>query len=96
VEVLGSLALIFGFFGRIAALGVIGLMGVAAWKTMAMQIAGGGAITAEVVKTWWYDNPQIQTTYGAFHILAVAVGLALLIRGSGALSFDRAMSKDPA
>lgn len=95
VEILASLCLIFGFFGRIAALSVAGTMGVAAWKTLE-GLAGDGTVALEHVKTWWYDNPAMQTTYGSYHLLAIGVGLAIVIRGSGWLSIDRALSKGPA
>ena len=83
-EVLGSIALIFGFFGRFCALCIAGVLAVAAWKA-------GGLEAGEYLK-WWRDAPGA-TTYGSYHLLGVLCGLAILIRGSGALSLDRVLGK---
>lgn len=83
-EVLGSIALIFGFFGRFMALAVIAVMAGAAWKA--------GGIEAGEYLRWWIDKPG-ETTYGSYHILAIGAAVAIVIRGSGALSVDRALTK---
>ena len=90
VEVLGSLFLIFGILARPAAAAVAVTMAMAAWKTLqglAVVDEQQMPVTLEHVKTWWYDNP------GSYHILAVGVAIAIMIRGAGWLSLDRAMSK---
>ena len=85
-EVLGSIALIFGFFGRFCALSIGALMAVAAWKA--------GGLEAGEVLTWWRDAPGA-TTYGSYHLLAVGAALAIVVRGSGALSIDRKIAPRP-
>ena len=85
-EVLGSLALILGVFGRFSALCIGGLMAVAAYQV--------GGIAEGDVLTWWRDAPG-NTTYGSYHLLAVGAALAILIRGSGALSIDRKLAPKP-
>lgn len=85
-EVLGALALILGLFGRFSALCIGALMAVAAFKV-------GGIEAGEVLK-WWRDAPGA-TTYGGYHLLAVGASLAILIRGSGALSIDRMVARAP-
>jgi uncharacterized membrane protein YphA (DoxX/SURF4 family) len=85
-EVLGSAALILGVFGRFSALCIGALMAVAAYKV-------GGIEVGEVL-TWWRDKPGA-TTYGGYHLLAVGASLAILIRGSGALSIDRMLAPKP-
>ena len=59
------------------------LMGVAAWKA--------GGLEAGEYMTWWKDAPGA-TTYGGYHLLAIGASLAILIRGSGALSVDHALA----
>lgn len=91
-EILAPIALIIGLFGRLSALVVAGVMGVAAWKTMEMKAGGTALIDLPHVKWWWLDLPGA-TSYGSYHILAIGVALAILIRGSGWLSLDRAFTK---
>ena len=77
VEFFGSLALIFGFGGRAAALGILGIMVVAAirvhWEhgffmNWVGKISGEG-----------YE----------YHLLAAALALVVIVRGAGAFSVDR-------
>jgi putative oxidoreductase len=83
-ELLGSIALVFGFFGRLAAIGIGATMVGAAWKT---HLSDGN------FKEWWiFDNMGLE---GGYHMLAVGICLAILIRGSGALSIDRKLSGPP-
>ena len=84
-EVLGSVALIFGFFGRFCALSIAGLLGVAAYA----KLGTGGT---EVMLQWWRDFYEAPT-YASYHILGFGAALAILIRGSGALSLDRLFAK---
>ena len=83
-EVVGSVSLIVGFFGRFCALAIGGVMVMAAWKA--------GGLEAGQYLDWWRDAPGA-TTYGSYHILAVGAAIAILIRGSGALSVDRAITR---
>ncbi len=85
-EVLGSIALILGLFGRFSALCIGGLLAVAAYRV--------GGIEAGDVLAWWRDAPGA-TTYGAYHVLAIGACLAILVRGSGALSIDRTLAPKP-
>jgi putative oxidoreductase len=79
-EFFGGLGLIFGFLGRIAALGIISNMAVA----IAMVHLPFGLFMN------WQGN---QAGEGfEYHLLAIAMGLAVLINGSGAVSIDRAIT----
>lgn len=80
-EFFGGLGLITGALGRVAAVGVGSVMVVAA----AMNHIGNG----------FFMNWGGQLPAGAegweFHLLAVALALVVILRGSGALSVDRAV-----
>jgi len=76
VEFFGGLALILGFLGRIAAFGVLCRM-----------------IYAVVTLYWQFGffmnwTGESRAEGYEYHLLAIALGLAILIRGSGALSVD--------
>lgn len=91
-EILAPIALIFGLLGRFAGLVVAGVMGTAAWQVMARHAGGTELIDLPHVKWWWFDSVG-NASMGSYHLLAIAVGLVILIRGSGMLSLDRAFSK---
>jgi putative oxidoreductase len=77
----GGLGLIVGLFTRIAALGVVGLM--------------IGAIFMIHLQYGFFMN-WMGTQKGEgieFHLLALAMAAALLLRGAGAFSADRALAK---
>lgn len=77
VEFLCGLGLIVGLLGRVAALGIICKMLV--------------AIQGDAVHNGFFMN-WAGTDRGEgyeFHLLAIALGLAILIKGSGAVSVDR-------
>lgn len=77
-EFLGSLALIVGFLSRVAATGIGIIMIGAAW----MHRANGFFMN-------WYG---VKSGEGfEYHILALAICVALIIKGSGALSVDRVL-----
>jgi putative oxidoreductase len=80
-ESLGAIALISGFFTRIAALAIAVEMAVAVylihWK-------------AGFFMNWMGNQKGEGFEY---HILAVAIALALVIRGGGLWSIDRAIAK---
>lgn len=79
-EFFGSIGLIVGFLSRIAAGGIAIIMIGAA----NMHAANGFFMN-------WYGN-QNGEGY-EFHLLAIGIALALVLRGSGALSLDHALSK---
>ncbi len=77
----GGLGLIVGLFTRIASLGVAGLM--------------IGAIFMVHLRNGFFMN-WMGTQKGEgieFHLLALAMAAALLLRGGGAFSVDRALAK---
>lgn len=80
-EFFGGLGLLFGFLGRIAALGIMCNMIVAIAKVH----AGNGFFMN------WAGNQKGEGY--EFHLLAIAIALVIQIKGSGALSVDRALSK---
>jgi putative oxidoreductase len=79
-EFLGGLGLIFGLLGRIAAFGIISNMVVA----VSMVHLQYGLFMN------WAGNQKGEGI--EYHLLAIALGLAILIKGSGALSLDRGLS----
>jgi putative oxidoreductase len=77
----GGLLLILGLAGRVAAIGIIGNM-----------------IVAVALVHWRFG--LFMNWYGAqkgegfeYHLLAIALGLVILMRGSGALSIDRLLAR---
>jgi putative oxidoreductase len=80
-EFLGGIGLVLGLLGRVAAFGILCNMLAAVWMVhfkFGFFINWSGAKTGE-----GYE----------YHLLAIAVALALIVKGSGALSIDRALSK---
>jgi putative oxidoreductase len=80
-EFLGGLGLIVGFLSRIAAFGIICVMVVAVFR---VHLANGFFMN-------WAGNQKGEGF--EFHILAIGIGLAILIRGAGAVSVDRAITR---
>ncbi len=79
-EFFGSLGLIVGFLTRIAALGIVGLM-------------IGAIFTVHLQSGFFMNWAGNQAGEGyEFHLLAIAMAAALLLRGAGAFSIDRALS----
>ena len=77
VEFFGGLSLIFGLLSRLGALGITADM-------------------CGAVATVHYHNGLFMNWYGMqkgepfeFHLLAIAIGVLILVRGAGALSLDR-------
>ena|SRR6185436_19089489 len=79
-ETLGSLGLIFGFVTRVAALGIGSVMVVAA---VMVHRPNGFFMN-------WMGNQKGEGF--EYHILALAIAIAVLIKGGGKWSIDRALS----
>jgi putative oxidoreductase len=80
-EFLGGIGLLLGFLGRVAAFGIACNMVVA----VAMIHRHFGFFAN------WYGQQKGEGF--EYHILVVAITLAIMIKGSGAFSVDRALSK---
>lgn len=80
-EFFGSLGLIFGFLSRVAA-GGIGVIMLGAVAT----VHGSAGFFMD-----WYNqgNPEGYE----YHILAIGLALAVILKGAGKLSVDRALTK---
>ncbi|MBO0862477.1 MAG: DoxX family protein [Chloracidobacterium sp.] len=78
-EFLGSLGLIFGFLTRLSALGIISVM-------------LGAIFTVHEQYGFFMNWTGKQAGEGIeYHLLAIGIAIALLVRGGGAFSFDRAI-----
>lgn len=83
-EFLGGIGLIIGLLGRIAALGILVNMVVA----IVMVHARNG---------FFMNWSGTQAGEGfEYHLLAIAIAAAILLKGSGALSVDKALARAPA
>lgn len=81
IEFFGSLALIAGAFSRAAALGVIAVM-------------VGAVLTVHLPNGFFMNWSGAQAGEGfEYHLLAIGIALAIVIRGSGSLSVDRILSR---
>jgi putative oxidoreductase len=80
-EFLGGIGLLIGFLGRVAAFGIATDMVVAV--TLVHRHVGFFAN--------WYGTQKGEGY--EYHILAIAACLAIMIKGSGALSIDRSASR---
>jgi putative oxidoreductase len=79
-ELAGSLMLIFGFLTRLAALG-IGCVMLGAWLLVHLRMG------------FFMNWAGTQKGEGfEYHVLALGLAVALLIKGGGALSVDRAIA----
>ena len=79
-EFFGALALITGFLGRVGAFGVLGVMGGAIFL---VHSENGFFMN-------WYGSQQGEGF--EYHLLAIGMALAVIIKGSGAFSIDRSLS----
>jgi putative oxidoreductase len=79
-EFLGSIGLLLGLLGRIAAFGICCNMLVAI-TTVHWQFG---------LFANWFGNQKGEGF--EYHLLAIAITLAIMIKGSGAFSVDRALS----
>jgi putative oxidoreductase len=82
-ELLSSIALIAGFLSRLGALGVIGVM----VGAIAIMIGPNGFFMN------WFGQMEAGSEGYEYHLLVIAMATMLLIRGGGALSLDRALSR---
>jgi putative oxidoreductase len=84
VEFFGGLSLIFGLFSRLAGLGITALM--------------LGAIATVHSRVGFFMNWYGQQKGEGFeyHLLAIALAVLILVRGAGALSLDRLISRSDA
>ena len=80
-EFFGGIGLILGLLGRVAALGIMVNMLVA---TLMVHLPNGLFMN-------WQGNQRGEGF--EYHLLALAIGFAILVRGSGALSLDLALSR---
>ncbi len=83
IEFFGALALLLGFLGRLAALG-IGIVMVGAVATV--HISNGFFMN-------WMGNHKGEGF--EYHLLVLGIVAALLVTGSGRWSIDRSMSNPP-
>jgi putative oxidoreductase len=81
-EFFGGLGLIVGFLGRIAAFGIICNM----LDAVIMVHAQNGFFMN------WTGNQKGEGF--EYHLLAIAIGLLILFKGSGAMSVDRILTED--
>src|SRR6476660_5418712 len=79
-EFFGGIGLVSGFLGRVAALGISIDMLVAIRK---VHLHNGFFMN-------WYGNQKGEGF--EYHLLVLAIGLLLVVRGSGAWSLDRALA----
>lgn len=80
-EFLGSIGLILGLLGRVAALGIGSVMAVA----IVTVHAGNGFFMN------WFGNQKGEGF--EYHLLALGLAISVMIRGSGALSLDRWLAR---
>jgi putative oxidoreductase len=78
VELLAPIALVAGLGGRLAALGLVGLM----LGAMSTHIANGFFMN-------WFGALPAGSEGFEYHLLVIALAAVVLIDGSGALSLDR-------
>jgi putative oxidoreductase len=80
-EFFGGIGLIVGFLGRIAALGIM--------TNMAVAIA---MVHRHVGFFMNWDGKQMGEGF-EYHLLVIAIGLGVLVRGSGAFSADLTLTR---
>jgi putative oxidoreductase len=81
IEFFGSLGLLFGFLTRLCALGIGTSIAVCAYMN---HIKNGFFMN-------WFGTQKGEGF--EYHILVLGIALTLIIKGSGLLSFDRALMK---
>ncbi len=83
-ELLAPLALLVGFGGRLAAAGIFGLM-----------LGAASTHTANGFFMNWFGAMAAGAEGFEYHLLALVIAIAVVTRGSGALSLDRVLMRDP-
>jgi putative oxidoreductase len=81
-EFLGPVGLLVGFLTRVAAFGIFCVMGAAIWMVHAK---------VGFFMNWFGQYPAGQEGY-EFHLLALALAFAVMVRGGGLLSIDGALA----
>jgi len=81
-EVVAPIALLLGLGGRLAALGIIGLM-IGAAST---HVPNGFFMN-------WFGTLPAGTEGFEYHLLAIGLGVVVAVNGAGALSVDRLLTK---
>jgi putative oxidoreductase len=80
IESIGSLALVLGLAGRVMAAGMAAVM-------------VGAVVTTHLPNGFFMNWAGTQKGEGfEYHLLAIALALIVMLRGSGAASVDRALS----
>ena len=82
-ELIAPFALIFGLGGRVAALGIVGLM--------------AGAASSHVQNGFfmnWFGALPSGTEGFEYHLLAIGLASAIVLNGSGAFSIDRLLLRN--
>jgi putative oxidoreductase len=80
-EFFGGMGLVVGLLSRVAALGIVVNMVVA-------------VLTVHLPNGLFMNWTGAQKGEGfEYHLLAIAIGIAILVRGGGAVSMDRALSR---
>jgi putative oxidoreductase len=79
-ESFGAISLITGFLGRVSAFGILCVMLGAIFM---VHLPNGFFMN-------WYGNQKGEGY--EYHLLAIGMALAILVKGSGSLSIDRSMS----
>jgi len=83
IELFGALSLILGFLGRVGAFGILCVM-------------VGAIFTVHLPNGFFMNWAGNQKGEGfEYHLLAIGMALAVLVRGSGRWSIDRRMSERP-
>ncbi len=82
-EFLGPIALFFGFLTRVAAFGIFSVMAVAVW-TVHRHVG--------FFMNWYGQMPAGKEGY-EYHLLALAISFAVIVRGAGLLSIDGAIAR---
>jgi putative oxidoreductase len=82
VEITAPFALLLGLGGRIAALGIAGLM-----------LGAAGTHTANGFFMNWFGTLAAGSEGFEYHILAIGLALTVVLEGSGALSVDGRLAR---
>jgi putative oxidoreductase len=82
-EFLGPIGLVFGFLTRVAALGIFCVMAGAVWMVHYPE---------GFFMNWFGQYPPGTEGY-EYHLLALALSFAVMVRGAGILSIDGAIAR---